>query len=161
MNFTLDELTKEKENKILTDFWKFINQKLVEYNKTEPVFVHWSQAEKTLYKKAQLRHLDLQNKKFIDLYQVFHNEPISVKGALSYSLKEIARAMYKNNLIKTIWKTANVCSDGRTSMLLANQCYQNNKIVTKDLPVMKDIIDYNEIDCKCMWEIIEYLRKNH
>lgn len=161
MNFTLDELTKEKENKILLDFWKFINQKLVEYNKTEPVFVHWSHAEKTLYKKAQLRHLNLQNKKFVDLYQVFYNEPISVKGALSYSLKEIARAMYKNNLIKTIWKTSNVCSDGRTSMVLANQCYQNNKVVTKDLPIMKDIIDYNEIDCKCMWEIIEYLRANH
>jgi hypothetical protein len=160
-NFTLDELTKEKENKMLVDFWKYIHKKLLEYNKKEPVFVHWSHAEKTLYKKAQLRHLDLRNKKFIDLYQVFINEPISVKGAFSYSLKEIARALYKNNLIKTIWKTSNACSDGRTSMVLANQCYQQNRIVTKDLPIMKDIIDYNEIDCKCMWEIIEYLRKNH
>ena len=28
-------------------------------------------------------------------------------------------------------------------------------------PVIQDIIKYNEIDCRVLWEIINYLRKNH
>jgi predicted RecB family nuclease len=25
----------------------------------------------------------------------------------------------------------------------------------------KEIIDYNEVDCRVMWEIVKYLRKKH
>mgnify|MGYP000934238184 CR=1 FL=1 len=43
--------------------------------------------EKTSYDKSKERHPLLPLKKMIDLYQVFLNEPIVVKGALNYSLK--------------------------------------------------------------------------
>jgi hypothetical protein len=30
-----------------------------------------------------------------------------------------------------------------------------------DLPLMESIVDYNEVDCRVMQEIIFYLRANH
>ena len=160
-SFVLEYKTKESERNMLNNFWIFINNKLKEYNKTESVFVHWSQAEKIVYEKTQLRHLNLQNKKLIDLYEVFIKEPIVVKGALNYSLKTITKALYKNNLIKTTWNTSNPCSNGLNAMLLAYKCYEKNEKVTNDILTIKNIEEYNEIDCKSIWEIIEYLRNNH
>jgi len=99
----------------------------------------------------------LPNMKTLDLYQIFIEEPIVVKGALKYSLKSIAKALYKNKLINTTWETSE-CNNGMNAMLLAHKYYNMSK---KDNIIMKDIIKYNEIDCKCLWEIIKYLRENH
>ena len=53
------------------------------------------------------------------------------------------------------------------AMLLAYQCYErkkrdndiNNSICEQN--DMKEIEKYNEIDCKSMWGILNYLRLNH
>jgi len=160
-SFIMEYKTKESERKMLDSFWDFINKKLKEYKKTESIFIHWSQAEKIAYEKSQLRHLNLQDKKLIDLYDVFIKEPIVVKGALNYSLKTIMKALYKHNLVKTTWNTSNPCSNGLNAMLLAHKCYEKNEKVTNNILTIKNIEEYNEIDCKSLWEIIEYLRKNH
>ena len=97
----------------------------------------------------------------IDLYQVFINEPIVIKGALNYSLKSIAKAMFESSLIKTIWDTSCSCANGLNAMLLAYQVYNNKDLNPRKDSIMKEIGKYNEIDCKCLWEIIMYLRKNH
>ena len=160
-SFIMEYKTKESERKMLDSFWDFVNKKLKEYKKTESIFIHWSQAEKIAYEKSQLRHLNLQDKKLIDLYDVFIKEPIVVKGALNYSLKTIMKALYKHNLVKTTWNTSNPCSNGLNAMLLAHKCYEKNERVTNNILTIKNIEEYNEIDCKSLWEILEYLRKNH
>ena len=38
---------------------------------------------------------------------------------------------------------------------------EQNNIITDDNIILKSIRDYNEIDCKVMFEIITYLRNNH
>ena len=146
---------------MLTNFWKHINQTLKENNKDNGVFVHWSQAEKTSYEKSRLRHPEMPVKQMVDLYQVFLNEPIVVKGALTYSLKSIAKAMFEFKLINTIWDSNSQCANGLNAMLIAHNIYSKTKNVTNEIPMMKEIEKYNEIDCKCLWEIIRYLRKNH
>ena len=146
---------------MINNFWNYIKKLLKEYNKSQAIFVHWSPAEKSAYEKLQTRHFGLPNKKLLDLYQVFLDCPIVVKGALSYTLKSVAKALYENKLINTIWDTRNQCSNGLNAMLLAYNLYKNNKNVTTNLPTMKEIESYNEIDCKCLYEIIMYLRKNH
>ena len=45
-------------------------------------------------------------------------------------------------------------------MILANKLYETNKDDNiREQPIMKDIITYNEIDCKVMYEIHDYLKK--
>jgi len=159
-SFIAEEKTKSSEKLMLDNFWKFVNEKVKEYGKEESIFIHWSQAEKIAYGKSQGRHLNLPEKKLLDLYEVFINEPITVKGALDYSLKSITKAMYKYNLISTIWDSLSPCANGLNAMLLAHQCYDTNKKVS-DMNTMKEIEKYNEIDCKSMWDILKYLRTNH
>jgi hypothetical protein len=110
-SFIAEEKTKDSEKLMLDNFWKFINDKVKEYGKEESIFIHWSQAEKIAYGKSQGRHLNLPEKKLLDLYEVFINEPITVKGALDYSLKSITKAMYKYNLISTIWDSSSPCAN--------------------------------------------------
>jgi hypothetical protein len=160
-SFIAKKNTKQGENDILDLFWTFINNKLKESDKTVPIFVHWSQAEKTSYDKSRERNRLLPPKKMIDLYQVFLNEPIVVKGALNYSLKSITRALFENNLISTIWDTSSSCANGLNAMLLAYKIYNKQNSNPDEDFTMKEIEKYNEIDCKCLWEIINYLRKNH
>ena len=70
--------------------------------------------------------------------------------------------MHQNNMIDTIWDSENPCSNGLTAMVLAWKVYQKNK--QSDIhnnPVIQDIIKYNLIDCKVLWEIINFLRINN
>ena len=162
-NFIANKNTKDGEKEIFDSFWKFINSKLKESGKTIPIFVHWSQAERFSYDKSRERHPHLPQKNMIDLYQVFLNEPIVIKGALNYSLKSIAKAMFESSLIKTIWDTSSSCANGLDAMLFAFQVYNNSNsnLNPEEDIIMQEIKKYNEIDCKCLWEIIIYLRKNH
>ena len=73
------------------------------------------------------------------------------------SLKSIASAFYKNKLINSCWETSS-CNNGLQAMYLAYNLYKTNNIVNES--DMKDIIKYNIIDCKVMWEILSYLRNN-
>jgi hypothetical protein len=124
--------------------------------KKESVFIHWTHAEPAFYSKT-CEKLNLKEKIFLDLYKVFINEPIVIKSALNYSLKTIAKAMYDNGLIKTLWDSDSTCSNGLDVLYLANQHYFYG---VNDYD-FSDIIHYNEIDCKVLCEILQYLRLNH
>ena len=39
--------------------------------------------------------------------------------------------------------------------------YKHKDRVDDQEPVMRDIIYYNMVDCKVLWEILKYLRNNH
>jgi len=147
--------TIESQKNMFGDFWNHINN--ISLNK-EPIFIHWTSAEPIFYKKMQNKILDLPNKTFLDLYKVFIDEPIVIKDALNYSLKTIAKAMHKHNLIKTLWDSNSKCCNGLDALIQAHKIYFIND---QDKKNMDDIIIYNEIDCKVLYEIIDYLRKNH
>ena len=48
------------------------------------------------------------------------------------------------------------CSNGLNAMYYALEYYKGQNI-----GIMKSIINYNEIDCKVMYEILKYLRKSY
>jgi hypothetical protein len=156
--FIIEDKSKESQKKMFAQFWDYINNKLIEMNKQEAIFIHWTDAEPSFYNRAQ-KEFHLPNKAFLDLYKVFINEPISIKGALNYSLKTIGNAMYKLNLINTFWDSNSKCSNGLDALVQANKIYYN--IENLETNNMTDITNYNEIDCKVLCEILEYLRLNH
>jgi hypothetical protein len=151
---TSDIIDQEEMFKL---FWEFINKTLIEMKKKEGIFIHWTHAEPSFYSKTCEKLFIMPNKKFLDLYKVFIKEPIVIKGALNYSLKTVAKAMYENGLIKTLWDSNSTCSNGLEVLYLANQYYFEG---LKDYN-FSDIIYYNEIDCKVLCEILQYLRLNH
>lgn len=151
------ELDSQKE--MYNNFWEYVNKILKEHNKLEAIFIHWTSAEPSFYNKSQ-KQFNLPIKKFMDLNKVFLAEPIVIRGAFNYSLKTIAKCMFKHDLIKTTWPDESSCNNGQDALVLANKLYiESNKDL--ELTDMNDIVYYNEIDCKVLCDILEYLRLNH
>jgi hypothetical protein len=96
--------------------------------------------------------------KWVDLCDVFQKVPIVVKGCYRFKLKHVANAFQKHGHIKTKWKDGGM-SCGFKAMLEAIKLYREGD--PTETSTYREIIEYNEIDCKVMWEIIEYLRNNH
>lgn len=175
VSFIAESIELADEYKIIDQFTKFINEKSIELDSkisTSRLF-HWSQAEITNFKHACKRHnawhtwhtwytwdpLDQLGTldtciEWVDMYNIFIKEPIIVKGALNFKLKDIAKAMYKLKLINTCWDDE--IKDGLSAMISAIDFYNG-----KNKKIMKDITNYNEVDCKVVYEIVEYLRNTH
>lgn len=161
-NFTLEENTLKCELTMIKEFHNFINNKKNELGFTKIELICWTQAEPSFYNKFLNKHkiVNLPKLQFYDLHRLFYDNMITIKGALNFSLKSIANAMYHNNMIETTWNTESSCTNGMNAMHLSYELYKNNTIDIKNNNIMKEIIYYNEIDCKVMWEILKYLRNN-
>jgi hypothetical protein len=178
--FVMDKKTNYNEILMFDKFYAYINYLLKFYNKKIAKFYHWSYAEISAYNKFKdrcnlyLKEKDLiisnkinyidkilnNNYIFYDLNKVFISEPITIKGALNFSIKTIAKALFNCDLIKSFWNINSPCSNGLYAMILANKLYDNNnkeKCIIND-PIMKEIIYYNEIDCKVLMEIHNLLK---
>jgi hypothetical protein len=151
--------TYNYEFNIINQMKEFIEEKQKEYPKLPIRIFHWSHAEKTFITSADDRHRHkwtewLSKIEWIDLCQILKSEPIVIKDAFDFSIKSIGTALFKHNKINTHWDT-NI-TNGLNAMMDAIKYYK-----TKDESIIRDIEKYNEIDCKIMWEITNYLRKNH
>ena len=135
-----------------------------------PRIIHWSNAELTAleraYNSARVRHqerADWPELGWFDFLQnVMRKEPIVVRGAFGFGLKEVANAMYSHGLITTNWADSPV--DGLGAMVGAwrsDHKARKQGISMAQLPLMGEISRYNEVDCKVMMEIVRYLRTNH
>ena len=158
-SFIMKNKTLESEKIMFEEFMEYINN--IRGNNLCKMY-HWSNAEVYSYQNFKTRHLELiindKHISFYDLNKVFVNEPITIKGALNYSLKTVSKALKKHNLIKSTWNTDSICSNGLNAMILANNLYESNNDVLND-PIMQEIIYYNEIDCKVLWEIHLLIKK--
>lgn len=177
--FTMSKITRAEEGKIMNDFIEYIEDIITKYMKDnkiknkkicQPRFFHWSHAERSTLNIVDQRHNKRYSKwlktiQWIDMYQVFKNTPIVIKGAFDFGLKTIARAMESHNMIKIKWPSGGP-SDGADAMGQAINYYRNinsknSSQNNKNNKIMQSIIDYNEIDCKAIYEIVTYLRNNH
>jgi hypothetical protein len=160
--FSMTEYGLESERDVMDEFTKFITNKAKELDETAiPRLFHWSQAEPRFFNRTNMRNGFRWNKWeqniiWVDMYNVFTDEPIVVKGSLCFKLKEIGKAFHKLGYITTLWDD-NGPGDGLTAMIDAIQYYKSTE---RDQDMFNKIIRYNEIDCKVLWEINTYLRNN-
>ena len=99
---------------------------------------------------------------WFDFLKVMKDEPIVVKGAFGFGLKAIAKKLEEHHLTKTTWEDGPV--DGLGAMVGAWYCdriSQETGIDMDQTELMQGIREYNIIDCKAMWDLINYLRANH
>jgi hypothetical protein len=160
--FTMKYYNIEEEKRIFNEFFDFIAAQQKKYKKDQIRLFHWATAEKTFIEHANRRHNyiwdnSISKLNLIDMCKIFTKEPIVVSGMLKFKLKEVAKAMYNHKLIQTNWETADY-NDGLTAMIQAVKYYSNKDTNSH---IMQSIIDYNYIDCRVLWEIVDYLRKNH
>lgn len=158
--FVMKNNNRQGEIEMFDEFYSHV-EKLEEEFDCQARYFHWYDAEPIFYRKFMSRTKDLD---FRDLEKVFRTEPICIKNCYNFKLKSVATAMYNHGMIETCWDSDSECSDGRLAMILAGKLYikyANNSSMIESDDIMKDIIRYNMIDVKVLYEILEYLRENH
>lgn len=159
--FITDKITYNEEKKIINQWIKYMKNISTRYNnRKKPLVYHWSPAEVSCYNNSRDRHNFKYNIKWMDLLNVFKQSPITFKNVYNYGLKNIAKKMAENKMISTKWEDNNL--DGLGAMVATWNCddkiYEGDKRKLKDFDEMKQIIKYNEIDCKVMWDILNYIK---
>lgn len=167
--FTVDRLNEADEAKIIGEWMAYMGSLSKSFGVENPIVYHWSPAERvtldTAFNAARARHPNNSwpHPNWFDfLGKVMKAEPVTIKGALAFGLKVVAKAMLMNDMIRTRWEDGP--ADGLGAMVGAWNCdakaeLSGGKLL--DFELMKDIRSYNETDCKVMWEVINYLRKHH
>ena len=169
--FTVSELTLEAEARMI-DEWLAQLRALCDdagCSLSEARLVHWSVAEQSNFEKAydnaRARHpeRDWPSLPWFDLLnEVVRVDPLVVRGAFSFSLKSIARAMRAGGAIATDWGEG--LADGAGAMAGAwNAAVEAKRegIELGQTATMLEIARYNEVDCRVMAEILEHLRRDH
>jgi hypothetical protein len=167
---TANALTPAAEAQVLDDWFAHmadVQERLGVVG--EPNVFHWSPAERTslvtAYNSAQARHPEKrwsEPRWFDFLNQVVKAEPVVVRGALGFGLKAIGKALHAHGLIQTEWSDGP--TDGLGAMVGAWRSASEAKergVSLRDVPLMEEIERYNEVDCRVMYEVIDYLRRRH
>ena len=163
--FKMNYFDINEEKRIVREFKQFIDQLTTRFDVNDdycPRLFHWSHAERSMLENSLTRHTELLNMwenqvMWVDLCDIFIKEPIVVKGALCFKLKEIAQAMFSHGLINTSWADIEL-NDGFTAMVNGMKYYMIENKTEEDEKIIVEIQKYNEIDCKVLWEILKYLR---
>lgn len=167
-NFTTPDVSIESERNMLRSWFEFMkdNSRL---NEKIRLF-HYSHHERTLFEKLESRYPELYDEFndtlnriiWIDVYKdIFMDNLICVKGALDWSLKNIAGKMREHGLISSGWDTSSLCTSGGEANVLAAVCHKKSKrlnVSMTEFPEIKDTQIYNSYDCIVLQEIVECLR---
>ena len=163
--FIADRLDAGSEARIVEDWLAHTKELGRSVGVNRPRIYHWGHAERTLYRSARKRHRDRSwpDPNWFDLHaRVFRKEPVTVRGAAGKGLKSVARALHAEGRIASSWSNSKV--DGLGAMVGAWWCAAEARrrgILLKELELMKEIRDYNEVDCRVMQETLQYLRTRH
>jgi hypothetical protein len=167
--FTVDELSLEAEARMIDEWLAHLHTLATEAGRDVSVarLVHWSPAETSnferAYDNARVRHPDRDWPVlawFDLLREVVQAEPLVVRGAFSFSLKPIARSLHALGHIQTHWGDG--LADGAGAMAGAwNAAIEAKRkgVTLGETEVMGEIARYNEVDCRVMAEILDYLRR--
>ena len=158
--FTISNFTKTGEGQIVERFADYLRK--ISNDNREINIYHWGHAEYNYFRYIHETYptIKFPEYKLINVLDYFRMEPIIVQGVFKFGLKSIGKALYKNNLIQTTWEEND---NGLDSML---QFKDICKAHTKNIPLkrylgIKEIIDYNRIDCQVLYEIVELLRDKY
>ena len=168
-SWTVDEMSESQELRIIREWVQHMAEvrDRLDPGTEQPRIYHWSPAEVTVlenaHNSAKVRHgkyADWPQLNWYDFLQrVMRAEPVVVKGALGFGLKAVANAMHDQGLIETSWESSQV--DGLGAMVGAWRCNEEARqrgVPMFELPLMREIARYNEVDCRVMMEIVRYLR---
>jgi putative phage-type endonuclease len=139
-----------------------LNQYLLNLLQKYPQFnniclFHWNHVEKSLFEKYSNYDENLSNKLiWKDLLKIVKEHEIVFKGVFSFGLKNYANILYERGLIKTKWEGD---INGLSSIdLISKVIKETNNQNIESHHIWNNIVKYNEIDCKVLMEIREFLK---
>ena len=158
-DFTIQKYTNHEEKRNIQNF----ASKLQKINNHKILSIyHWGHAENNYFKYIHSKYPEISfpNYQLINVLDYFRTEPIIVQGVFKFGLKSIGSALYKNKLIKTTWGEND---NGLDSMIQFKEICKKN---TKNIPLkryidIKNIVEYNRIDCQVLYEIVDLLRNKY
>lgn len=162
--FLVDRLDKPSETAMLTEVMSFLQNLAIDLVKPDgtdarqiPVF-HWSCAEPNMLKKAGWSLPS--NCFFVDLYLHMIKNKATIPGCYTYGLKSVGNALHQLGKVQSQWLDETGVADGTNAMVMAwnidHRCRITGEKFNSDRR-MRQICEYNYVDCAVMREIRELL----
>ena len=149
-SFLAKTLSNEEEQDIFERFEQYLDDLEILFDKRIKL-VFWSNAEVPYLKKYDL----YEKYETEDLLLSFKNMD-KTKIFNSYSLKNVVKELYKEGCINVNYDESEV-QNGLEATVKAKEL-AFNKISFDENTNMKDIIEYNEIDCRVLYELNDFLQ---
>ncbi len=146
--FSCKQNTPGEEYRIMTEFVQAVRQL------KDPWLLYWY-ADKMMWCRAVKRHrrtVHLNLKNWYDLYTVFKDEPIVIKGCFDFKLKSIIKGLNDNDLID--FKYDSDVTNGMDAQIIAWNYYNNNEKYEQDFT---NVLYYNKLDCVALYFIYKFL----
>jgi hypothetical protein len=158
-DFTIQNYTNQEEKRNIQNFASKLHK--ISNDAILSIY-HWGHAENNYFKYIHNKYPEISfpQYKLINILDYFRTEPIIVQGVFKFGLKSIGSALYKNKLIQTTWGEND---NGLDSMIQFKEICKSNK---KNIPLkryidIKNIVEYNRIDCQVLYEIVYLLRNKY
>lgn len=153
-SFSAKTLDSKGEKQMLDEFQNYLLEKKL----NSGIFYHWSQAEPRLWKKACEKYDINLNLKWYDLIEIFKQNRIGIPGCLTYSLKDVSKALYFLKKISHTWETE---MDGKSSMLNVLKILNDYPKNFDEHPEFSKLKIYNRTDVLVLWDILNFLRREY
>lgn len=154
--FIPDKLSNLDEKHNIQSWFSYLVETTRQMGFTDFQLIHWSYAEPSLLNKLKENFGIRISVQWIDLLKIYQEIQFICRGMCKYSLKSVAKAMNQEGLIQTQWKESVVDGLG-ANMVIINGLKSTSKL--RELKNMDEVIYYNEIDCKVLLDMVNYLRK--
>ena len=172
-SFMVNKINIDEELIIIKDWLQMLSNYQTQYGTDNIPIYHWTSAEKSFIKgfikelsKVVTRsrnkiihnlHLNMDN--FKDLAQAYLKCPIVIRGVFRYSIKPIVKALYSMGEIPETWEDETVDGFGAGLLMVKanNECAENG-ISLCDTDIAQTVIKYNEIDCRSVYNLLNYIR---
>lgn len=157
--FTAENISITEERRIVEEVLDLINSKNEEFGVNAKVY-HWSHAERTIYNKFNDKYGNsYPDINWFDLLSFFKDNNILVLDSFNFSLKTVVNSMNRYGLIKTNWIDGEL-NNGLDAMFFSWREYLK-KVNVNNSSLFNEVKRYNEIDCKVLFEIHNYLKDSH
>ena len=144
--FLADRISRESERENVLQFYKF-------WEKIgKPRAWNWYAEEGFWNRVCEKYNLQLKVN-WVDLYKVFFENSVCVKGCKNFKLKSYVRSLHSMGKINIKLPPEDCCS-GSDALFLGTEYYEEG-----NKEVLKPILIYNEFDCTSLYVLIEFIRK--
>jgi len=173
-SFVASALTSSAERAVLKQWWQTVRSVKKQFKASKAVLYHWSPAEPRFLKNAMARNhssmieddIDSGRYEFRDLMEMFLDAEVVVRGVWGYSVKDVAKGLYKHGLLPEVWEIGekgNTIDSGEGTLATATGCYRNAArmgVNITHVPDFASLRTYNEMDCRVLFDLLGFMREH-